>query len=62
MHAIINMDPTGTAASKVLSPAAFMNSEAFVRDPIGVEFDPEVFVKRVGSGEDEAQIKRRPDL
>ena len=42
--------------------SAFMNSEAFARDPIGVEFDPEVFVKRVGSGEDEAQIKRRPDL
>ena len=40
---------------------SFMMSQAFAENPIGVDFDPEDFVKRVESGEDEASIKKRPD-
>ena len=39
----------------------FMTSREFGENPIGVEFDPEEFVRRVESGEDEAVIKKRPD-
>ncbi|KAK8025294.1 hypothetical protein PG990_003117 [Apiospora arundinis] len=42
---------------------AYMVSPAFVDNPIGVEFDPDEFVRRVRSGtEDEAAIKARPDM
>lgn len=41
---------------------AFMKSEAFAENPIGADFDPEVFVKRLESGEDEEVIKRREDV
>jgi catechol-2,3-dioxygenase len=39
---------------------AFMMSQEFSENPIGVDFDPEEFVRRVESGEDEASIKKRP--
>lgn len=41
---------------------AFIEGESFAINPIGVDFDPEVFVQRVRSGEDEAIIKKRPDI
>lgn len=40
----------------------FMNSPKFEQNPIGVDYDPEVFVKRVRGGEDEKSIKKRLDL
>ena len=39
---------------------AFMRTEEFRGNPIGVDFVPEKFVGRVRSGEDEAEIKKRP--
>ena len=41
---------------------AFIEGESFAENPIGVDFDPEVFVRRVRSGEDEGAIKRRADI
>lgn len=41
---------------------AFIESASFAENPIGVDFDPEEFVKRVRSGEDEKVIKKRPDI
>ncbi|KAJ6443741.1 Mss4-like protein [Purpureocillium lavendulum] len=41
---------------------AFMASPAFAENPVGVDFDPEEFVKRVRSGEDERRIKERPNI
>ena len=39
----------------------FIESESFAENPIGVDFDPEEFVKRVRGGkEDEKSIKKRP--
>ena len=38
----------------------FMMSEAFQENPIGVDFDPEEFVRRLDSGEEEESIKERP--
>jgi catechol 2,3-dioxygenase-like lactoylglutathione lyase family enzyme len=38
----------------------FMKTEEFKLNPIGVDFRPEEFVKRVKSGEDESSIKKRP--
>jgi catechol-2,3-dioxygenase len=38
----------------------FMRTEEFGLNPIGVDFDPEEFVRRVRSGEPEGEIKRRP--
>lgn len=40
----------------------YMNSEKFTENPIGVDYDPEDFVRRVRSGEDEKSIKKRPDI
>ena len=40
----------------------YIEGESFAENPIGVDFDPEEFVKRVRSGEDEAVIKKRPDI
>ena len=39
---------------------AFMLSEEYAENPIGVDIVPEEFVKRVRSGEDEGSIKTRP--
>ena len=41
---------------------AFIEGESFAENPIGVDFDPEVFVRRVKSGEDDKLIKKRPDI
>lgn len=49
-----NMDPD--------SATAFMYSEAFAKNPIGADFDPEELIRRIESGEDEASIKKRPDV
>lgn len=40
----------------------FMNGTEFEENPIGVDYDPEEFVRRVRSGEDEKRIKMRSDL
>lgn len=40
----------------------FMNGARFEKDPIGVDYDPEDFVRRVRSGEDEKKIKMLSDL
>lgn len=39
----------------------FMESEAFVKNPVGVEFDPEELVRRVDSGEAKESIYVRPE-
>jgi catechol-2,3-dioxygenase len=39
---------------------AFMRTEEYTINPIGVDMDPEEFVRRVKSGEPEAEIKKRP--
>ncbi|WKT51679.1 Glyoxalase/fosfomycin resistance/dioxygenase domain [Fusarium oxysporum f. sp. vasinfectum] len=41
---------------------AFMDGPEFEENPMGVDFDPEVFVKGVRSGEDERSIKKRPNI
>lgn len=40
----------------------FIKSDGFADDPFGAPFDPEEFVRRVRSGEDEKVIKKRPDV
>ncbi|KAI8964129.1 Glyoxalase/Bleomycin resistance protein/Dihydroxybiphenyl dioxygenase [Daldinia sp. FL1419] len=40
----------------------FMSSAEFAENPVGVDFDPEIFVKRVRSGEDEKSIKARVNI
>ncbi|KAN0105024.1 Glyoxalase/Bleomycin resistance protein/Dihydroxybiphenyl dioxygenase [Hyaloscypha variabilis] len=39
----------------------FMTGLAFANNPIGVDFDPEDLIKRLKSGEAEADIKKRPE-
>jgi catechol-2,3-dioxygenase len=41
---------------------AYMTGPGFAENPIGVDFDPEELVRRLESGEDEAAIKKRPDV
>ena len=41
---------------------AFMKSEAYRTNPIGVDFDVEEFVRKVKAGEDPAKIKERPNI
>jgi len=41
---------------------AFMESDAFAENPVGVDFDPDEFVRRVRGGEDERLIKARPNI
>ncbi len=41
---------------------AFFFSPAFSENPIGVEFDPDELLRRVEAGEDQADLKRRPDI
>lgn len=41
---------------------AFMFSKAFEENPIGVDFDPEQLIERLEAGEDEAVLKKRPDI
>lgn len=40
---------------------AWMRGEAFARNPIGIEFDPEEMIARLHAGEPEASLLRRPD-
>ncbi|MCJ1302355.1 hypothetical protein MMC08_005158 [Hypocenomyce scalaris] len=40
----------------------FMEGPAFAENPIGVDYDPEVLVKRVQSKEGSASIKKRPNM
>ncbi|OTA57485.1 Glyoxalase/Bleomycin resistance protein/Dihydroxybiphenyl dioxygenase [Hypoxylon sp. EC38] len=40
----------------------FMLSPEFAENPFGVDFDPEDLVKRLESGESEAEIKKRPKI
>ena len=40
----------------------FFFTPAFAENPIGVEFDPEELLRRFEAGEDEAELKRRPDI
>lgn len=40
---------------------AWMQGEAFARNPIGVEFDAEQMIARLQSGESHAALMRRPD-
>lgn len=46
----------------VAEAIAFMNGGRFEENPIGVDYDPEEFVRRVRSGEHEKRIKLRSDL
>lgn len=41
---------------------AFIASEAYQTNPIGVDFDPEHLINRLKSGEDHASIKRRTEI
>lgn len=41
---------------------AFMSGPEFRENPIGVDFDPEELVKKLGSGVPEAEIKKRPNI
>ncbi|HWK62035.1 MAG TPA: VOC family protein [Eoetvoesiella sp.] len=43
------------------SANAWMRSAAFSRNPIGIEFDPEAMLVRMGSGEPESDLLHRPD-
>lgn len=40
---------------------AWMASEAFLRNPIGIEFDPAQMIRRYEAGESEESLMRRPD-
>ena len=40
----------------------FFFSEAFAKNPIGVEIDPADLLRRLRAGEDEASLKVRPDI
>jgi len=42
--------------------SALMASEEFAENPIGVDFDPEELIERLKRGEDEAKIKKRPNI
>ena len=40
---------------------AWMRSEAFSRNPIGIEFDPDEMLEKFRSGVSEVELMRRPD-
>ncbi|ETS74970.1 hypothetical protein PFICI_13454 [Pestalotiopsis fici W106-1] len=42
--------------------STFFASSAFAENPIGVDLDPEDLIKRLRDGEDEGQLKKRPDI
>ncbi|KAI0115269.1 Glyoxalase/Bleomycin resistance protein/Dihydroxybiphenyl dioxygenase [Daldinia grandis] len=46
----------------VAEAVAFMASPEFAENPVGVDFDPEVFVGRVRGGEDDRSVKARPNI
>jgi len=41
---------------------AFMASQNFADNPIGVDFDPKDLIRRLEAGEDEKAIKTRPEI
>lgn len=41
---------------------AFMNSKYFAENPIGTDFDPEDYIKRLENGEDENSLKVRVEI
>jgi catechol-2,3-dioxygenase len=45
----------------VAEATAFMASEGFATNPVGVDYDPEELLARFRAGEDEAQLLKRPD-
>jgi catechol-2,3-dioxygenase len=40
---------------------AWMRSDAFLRNPIGIEFDPAEMIRRYEAGESATELMRRPD-
>lgn len=40
----------------------YMMSAEFAKNPIGADFDPEEFIKRIENGESEASLKVRQDV
>ncbi|OQU99346.1 hypothetical protein CLAIMM_04986 [Cladophialophora immunda] len=40
----------------------FMSSPSFAENPIGVDFDPENYIRRLSEGETEANIKKRAEI
>jgi catechol 2,3-dioxygenase-like lactoylglutathione lyase family enzyme len=40
----------------------YLHSSAFAENPIGADFDPEELIRRVEAGEDDASLKKRPDV
>jgi catechol-2,3-dioxygenase len=41
---------------------AYMEGEEFAKNPIGVEFDPDEFVRKVKAGISDKELKKRPDV
>lgn len=41
---------------------AFMKSKFFAENPIGTDFDPEDYIKRLSKGETEAELKKRVEI
>lgn len=41
---------------------AFMISEEYATNPIGVDFDPEELIKRIERGESVESLAKRPDI
>ena len=41
---------------------SFISSESFATNSIGVDYDPKEFVQRVRNGDDQAVLKKRPDI
>ena len=41
---------------------AFMATDAFAENPIGVDFDPEDLIRRIRAGEDDSVLKRRKEI
>ena len=41
---------------------SFISGEKFAENPIGVDYDPEEFVRRVRKGDDQSVLKTRPDI
>lgn len=40
----------------------FMKSASFAENPIGVDFDPEDFIKRLSDGESEVELQQRKEI
>lgn len=40
----------------------FMRGEAFGENPIGVDFDPEVYIRRLEKGESVEELSRRVEI